>query len=113
MDLRVRRCDPHVRILRASGSLTSDHADRFCTAVREQLALVPRLLVLELNGVATVDSAGLQALVHTARLAGEAGIRLALVAGMFSPVGTALRANGLAGLFEVHSRIGRTIAELR
>jgi hypothetical protein len=51
-------------------------------------------------------------LVHAARLAGEAGIRLALVAGISTAVGTALRVNGLAELFEVHSGIGHAIAEL-
>jgi anti-anti-sigma factor len=110
LDLRVERYDPHVRILRGSGSLTGDHADRFCMVVREQLALIPRLLVLELSRVAAVDSAGAQALVQTARLADEAGIRLALVAGISTAVDTMLRVDGLAELFELHPRLGPAIA---
>lgn len=77
--------------------------------VREQLALVPRLLVLELSCVAAVDSAGAQALVHAARLAGEAGIKLSLVTGISTAVDKMLRADGLAELFEVHSRIDQAI----
>ena len=113
LNLRVERHDPHVRILRGSGSLTGDHADRFCMAVREQLVLVPRLLILELSRVAAVDSAGAQALVHAARLAGEAGIKLSLVTGISTAVDTMLRADGLAELFEVHSGIDQAIGSTR
>jgi anti-anti-sigma factor len=112
LDLRVQRYDPHIRILRGSGSLTGDHAERFCMMVREQLALIPRLLVLELSRVAAVDGAGAQALVQAARLADEAGIRLALVTGISTAVDTMLRVDGLDELFEVHSRLGPAIAPM-
>jgi anti-anti-sigma factor len=70
---------------------------------------MPPTLVLELSRVAAVDSAGAQALVHAARLAGEAGIKLALVSGISTAVDMTLRADGLAELFEVHSGIDQAI----
>src|SRR5262245_30033078 len=39
-----------------------------CSAVRDQLALVPQVLVLEMTGVASVDTVGVRALVYVVRL---------------------------------------------
>lgn len=74
--------------------------------------LVPRLLVLEMTAVAAVDSAGVRALVHAARLADEAGIRLVLVSGASTAVGTAVEVNGLGELFEARPGVDDAIAEL-
>jgi len=111
LELQVKRYGLHVRVLSVSGCLTGDCADRFCRAVRDQLALVPQLLVLEMARVATVDSDGVRALVHAARLAEEAAIRLALVSGASTAVGAALKVNGLAELFDVCLGINQAVAE--
>jgi anti-anti-sigma factor len=111
LELQVKRY-PHVRVLAARGSLSGEHADRLCCEVREQLVLVPRLLVLEMAGVAAVDSAGVRALLHAARLAAEAGITLALVSEASTAVHAALEVNGLSELFEVRSCVEEAISEL-
>ena len=110
VDVRVERYGPHVRVLTVSGSLTGDRAGRLCRVVRDQLALLPRLLVLEMTRVSAVDTAGVRALVHTAHLAGEAAIRLALVSGSSTAVGAVLEANGLAELFEVGVGLDQVVA---
>lgn len=112
LELQVRREAPHVRVLVVRCSLKADHSDRLCSAVRDQLVLVPRLLVLEMTAVAAVDSAGVRALVHAARLADEAGIRLVLVSGASTAVGTAVEVNGLGELFEARPGVDDAIAEL-
>lgn len=109
LDVRVERYGPHVRVLTVSGPLTGDRADRLCRAVRDQLALVPRLLVLEMTGVTAVDTAGVRVLVRTAHLAGEAAIRLALVSGASTAVGAVLELNGLAELFEVGAGVDQVV----
>jgi anti-anti-sigma factor len=111
LELRAKIHAPHVRVLTVTGSLTVDRADCFCSAVRDQLAVVPRVLVLEMTGVATVDTAGVRALVHVARLADEAAVRLVLVSGSSTAVGVTLQVNGLVELFEIRQGIDQAISE--
>ncbi|GAA5133341.1 STAS domain-containing protein [Pseudonocardia adelaidensis] len=99
-----------MRVLTVSGALTGDRADRLCGAVREQLALCPRLLGLDMTRVTAVDTAGVRALVHVAHLAAEAAIRLSLVTGASTAVGATLEVNGLAELFEVCVGIDQVVA---
>jgi anti-sigma B factor antagonist len=73
--------------------------------VEEQLASAPRLLVLDLSGLTSLEPEGVQALVRVAYRAGEQDIGLCLVIPDDGRIERALREAGSLDLFELHGSI--------
>jgi anti-anti-sigma regulatory factor len=94
-----------LRLLGVDGELSQWTAPRLERLVEEQLALAPRLLVLDLSGLISLQPEGVQALVRVAYRAGEQGVGLCLVIPDDGRIEQALQDDGSLELFELHSSI--------
>lgn len=94
-----------LRLLGVDGELNQWVAPRLERLVEEQFASAPRLLVLDLSGLISLQPEGVQALVRVAYRAGEHDIGLGLVIPDDGRIESALRDAGSLELFELHSSI--------
>jgi anti-anti-sigma regulatory factor len=78
--------------------------------VEKQLASAPRLLVLDLSRLISLQPEGVQALVRVAYRAGEQNIGLCLVIPDDGRIEAALRDAGSLELFELHNSIDSALA---
>jgi anti-anti-sigma regulatory factor len=99
-----------LRLLGVDGELDQRVAARLERLVEEQLASAPRLLVLDLSGLISLQPEGVQALVRVAFRAGEQNIGLCVVIPDDGRIEAALRDAGSLELFELHGSIDSALA---
>jgi anti-anti-sigma regulatory factor len=99
------RAGSGLRLLGVDGELNQWVAPRLERLVEEQFGSAPRLLVLDLSGLISLQPEGVHALVRVAYRAGEQDIGLGLVIPDDGRIESALRDAGSLELFELHSSI--------
>jgi anti-anti-sigma factor len=113
LDLAADWPIPRVCVVRPTGVLDSVTAPRFAEFLREQVALGPRDLVLDLAGVRLLAAAGVTTIVGARLDRLDAGGRLHLtgVTGNRA-VEQVLALTGVGGLVDVHDELGPLLARL-
>jgi len=103
-----------VTMLTARGALTTRTCARLGIAAREQIARVPRLLVVDLAQLTELDEDGVDVLVEIAYEAGEADIGLCLVfdGNRRDLVMGPLEDANVVPLFEIHPTIASALGTL-
>lgn len=93
----------------AVGDIDSEVAARLAAEIEPHLN-AGSVVVLTCAGIASIDAAGLGALLHAARTAAEAGAFFQL-ATLPQPVLRAVEAAGLERAFAIHETVGQALAE--
>ena len=93
-----------VDVVRLSGPLNHENAGQLVETVQAELADGQPMIVLDMNDVPLVDSAGLDALmdIHDWTLLKGGGVKLASLTPL---CGDVLRVTGLAGLFQIYKDV--------
>ncbi|GAA1716304.1 hypothetical protein GCM10009765_76280 [Fodinicola feengrottensis] len=100
----VAEDSPRLAVVTVSGELDMATEPQFSAEVGAQLPPGREILVLDLDGVSFMGSAGLKALVELQQLADRHGARLRLVLGQ-SPTGRLLELTGLRTTFALFETV--------
>lgn len=103
--LQVQRMPSNTSIIHVDGPLLAHTAAPLRRMICNELLRVPELLALNLTGVTTIDSAGIDALTSAAMQAGESDIAICLLGAHRAPVGAALSQADLTELFEMFNSL--------
>lgn len=76
--INVQRFVTGKNVIHVRGGLCGDAVPALHRIIVEELSRFPALLTLQLSGVASIDGAGIDALVRASSLAGESDISLCL-----------------------------------
>jgi anti-anti-sigma factor len=101
-----------ITVLTVSGDLTADQVDAFRRSIQERFAAGVRDIVLNLEYLTFVDSAGLEALLWVLDEAAERGGQVRLVKPDFT-VGKILEISRLERRFNIHESIESAAKSLR
>lgn len=103
--LQVQRMPTNTSVVHVDGPLLADTTAPMRRTISEELLRAPELLALNLTGVTTIDTAGIDALTSAAMQAGESDIAFCLLGAHHGPVGAALSRANLTELFEMFNSI--------
>jgi anti-sigma B factor antagonist len=103
--INVQRFVTGKNVIHVRGGLCGDAVPALHRIIAEELSRFPALLTLQLSGVASIDGAGIDALVRASSLAGESDISLCLTGVRGGPVVAALVAAGVTELFEIFESV--------
>lgn len=103
--LHVDRSPGDIVVVRVGGPLTADTAAPVQRTLSDELVQVPGLMALDLTGVTTIDTAGVDALRSAAMQAGETDIAFCLLGADHWPVGAALARADLTELFDMFTSL--------
>ncbi|WP_084055175.1 STAS domain-containing protein [Mycobacterium avium] len=92
-------------VVHVDGPLLADTTAPMRRTVSDELLRTPELLALNLTGVTTIDTAGIDALTSAAMQAGESDIGFCLLGAQHGPVGAALSQANLTELFEMFNSL--------
>jgi len=102
-----------VCVVAVEGELDALTAPLFNTCVREQLAVNPTHLILDLQPVRFLGSTGLTCLLHARELAQQApGVQLHLAGMVTRAVARPLQITELLALFDTHATLPHALAAL-
>ncbi len=103
--INVQRFVTGKNVIHVRGGLRGDAVPALHRIIAEELSRFPALLTLQLSGVASIDGAGIDALVRASSLAGESDIWLCLTGVRGGPVVAALVAAEVTELFEIFESV--------
>jgi len=113
LELSINRAWPGLCVVELAGELDALTCTLLMDCVREQLAAAPVSMVIDLDAVTFLGSAGLAALVQCSQWLAAAvpGARLQLSGTTHRVVHRPLRLLGLLALFDVHSTSADALAK--